>query len=126
MSTPYSTAVAFIYGKAGLKEFGAHCLTDSTVKALTQKVEVVSDEEMSRIFPEKQSAILTVMTHGNTYSERVDFPKGEPENPMTEEEFRGRYEDLMVYGQVDKAVFEAVYDMVNQPNVKVSELIKDL
>ena len=126
MSTPYSTAVAFIYGKAGLKEFGEHCLVDSTVKALTQKVEVVSDEEMSRIFPEKQSAILTVVTHGNTYSERVDFPKGEPENPMTEEEFRGRYEDLMIYGQVDREVFEAVYDMVNQPNLKVSELIKDL
>lgn len=126
MSTPYSTAVALIYGKAGLKEFEQACLTDATVKALTKKVEVVSDEEMSRIFPEKQSALLTVMTHGNTYSERVDFPKGEPENPMSEEEFRGRYEDLMAYGQVDRAVYEAIYKMVSKPNAKVSELIKDL
>ena len=126
MSTPYSTAVALIYGKAGLKEFEQTCLMDATVKALTKKVEVVSDEEMSRIFPEKQSATLTVMTHGNTYSERVDFPKGEPENPMSEEEFRGRYEDLMTYGQVDRAVFEAIYKMVSKPNAKVSELIKDL
>ena len=101
-------------------------MTDATVKALTKKVEVVSDEEMSRIFPEKQSATLTVMTHDNTYSERVDFPKGEPENPMSEEEFRGRYEDLMTYGQVDRAVFEAIYKMVSKPNAKVSELIKDL
>lgn len=126
MSTPYSTAVALIYGKAGLKEFEQACLTDATVKALTKKVEVVSDEEMSRIFPEKQSAMLTVMTHDNTYSERVDFPKGEPENPMSEEEFRGRYEDLMTYGQVDRTVFEAIYKMVSKPNAKVSELIKDL
>lgn len=126
MSTPYSTAVALIYGKAGLKEFEHACLTDATVKALTNKVEVVSDEEMSRIFPEKQSAMLTVMTHDNTYSERVDFPKGEPENPMSEEEFRGRYEDLMTYGQVDRAAFEAIYKMVSKPNAKVSELIKDL
>ena len=81
---------------------------------------------MSRIFPEKQSAMLTVMTHDNTYSERVDFPKGEPENPMSEEEFRGRYEDLMTYGQVDRTVFEAIYKMVSKPNTKVSELIKDL
>lgn len=126
MSTPYSTAVALIYGKVGLKEFEKACLTNATVKALTKKVEVVSDAEMSRIFPEKQSAMLTVMTHGNTYSERVDFPKGEPENPMSEEEFRGRYEDLMAYGQVDRAVFEAIYKMVSKPNAKVSELIKDL
>lgn len=126
MSTPYSTAVALIYGKAGLKEFEQACLTDATVKALTKKVEVVSDEEMSRIFPEKQSAMLTVTTHSNTYSDRVDFPKGEPENPMSEEEFRGRYEDLMAYGQVDRAVFESIYKMVSKPNAKVSELIKDL
>lgn len=126
MSTPYSTAVALIYGKAGLKEFEQTCLMDATVKALTKKVEVVSDEEMSRIFPEKQSATLTIITQGNTYSERVDFPKGEPENPMSEEEFRGRYEDLMTYGQVDRAVFEAIYKMVSKPNAKVSELIKDL
>ena len=126
MSTPYSTAVALIYGKAGLKEFEKECLMDATVKALTRKVEVVSDEEMSRIFPEKQSAMLTIETQDNTYSERVDFPKGEPENPMSEEEFRGRYEDLMVYGQVDRAVFEAIYDLVSRPNAKVSDLIKDL
>ena len=126
MSTPYSTAVALIYGKAGLNEFEKECLTDATVKALTKKVEVVSDEEMSRIFPEKQSAMLTIETQDNTYSERVDFPQGEPENPMSEEEFRGRYEDLMVYGQVDRAFFEAIYDLVSRPNAKVSDLIKDL
>jgi 2-methylcitrate dehydratase PrpD len=126
MSTPYSTAVALIYGKAGLKEFDEKCMKDATVKTLTKKVEVRSDEEMSRIFPEKQSASVTIVTHENSYSERVDFPKGEPENPMDDEEFRTRFEDLMTYGKVDRKVFETIYNMVNQPNVKVSELIKDL
>ena len=30
--------------------------------------------------------------------ERVDFPKGEPENPMTEKEFTERFIELAVYG----------------------------
>lgn len=126
MSTPYSTAVALIYGKAGLKEFEKECLMDSKVRALTRKVEVVSNEEMSRIFPEKQSAMLTIETRSDTYSGRVDFPKGEPENPLTEEEFRGRYDDLMVYGQVKRSVFDTIIDLINRPNIKVSDLIKDL
>lgn len=126
MSTPYSTAVALIYGKAGLQEFSEVNLKNPIVQSLTHKVEVVADDEMSRIFPEKQSAIVTIVSDKGSFSERVDFPKGEPENPMTEEEFRGRYEDLMAYGQVEKRVFESIYELVNKPNTKVSEIIKEL
>ncbi len=126
MSTPYSTAVALIYGKAGLQEFSEENLNDPMVQSLTAKIQVVDDDEMSRIFPEKQSAKLTITTNSGIYSERVDFPKGEPENPMTEEEFHNRYEGLMTYGNVPEQVFETIYKTVNQPNLKVSELIKDL
>lgn len=126
MSTPYSTAVALIYGKAGLQEFSEENLNNPTVQSLTAKIQVVADDEMSRIFPEKQSAKLTITTSNGSYSERVDFPKGEPENPMTEEEFHNRYEGLMAYGNMPKQVYETIYKTVSQPNLKVSELIKDL
>lgn len=126
MSTPYSTAVALIYGKAGLQEFSEENLSNPTVQSLTAKIQVVDDEEMSRIFPEKQSAKLTITTSNGSYSERVDFPKGEPENPMTEEEFHNRYEGLMAYGNVPEQVYETIYKTVSQPNLKVSELIKNL
>ena len=126
MSTPYSTAVALIYGKAGLQEFSEENLNNPTVQSLTAKIQVVADDEMSRFFPEKQSAKLTITTSNGSYSERVDFPKGEPENPMTEEEFHNRYEGLMAYGNVPEQVYETVYKTISQPNLKVSELIKDL
>ncbi len=126
MSTPFSTAVALIYGKAGLQEFGDEVLNDSTVASLTKKVEVVANEEYSRIFPEKQTAVLTITANGKTYSERVDFPKGEPENPMSEEEFKTRYEALMEYGCVGKEVYEAIYAKVNERQTKVEELIQNL
>lgn len=126
MSTPYSTAVALIYGKAGLQEFSEENLSNPTVQSLTAKIQVEADDEMSRIFPEKQSAKLTITTSNGSYSERVDFPKGEPENPMTEEEFHNRYEGLMTYGNVPEQVYETIYKTVSQPNLKVSELIKDL
>ena len=126
MSTPYSVAVALSYGKAGLQEFGEEVLENEVIKALTKKVQVVADEEMSRIFPDKQSAVLTIQTSDNTYSERVDFPKGEPENPMTETEFRERYEALMAFGEIEKEVYTAIYDLINKPETKAEELIQNL
>ena len=126
MSTPYSTAVALIYGKAGLQEFEDVVLENTEVKALTRKIKVTANEELSRIFPEKQSAVVTIMTTDGSYTERVDFPKGEPENPLSDEEFRSRYEALMAFGNVREEVFTSIYDKVTQPQAKALELIKDL
>ena len=127
MSTPYSTAVALIYGKAGLQEFGEDCLKDTTVRALTSKIQVIADDELSSIFPDKQSAIVTITTNDdNIYSERVDFPKGEPENPLTDNEFRERYEVLMSFGEIDKDIYTSIYNNVGKANILAAELIKDL
>lgn len=126
MSTPYSTAVALIYGKAGLQEFEEDVLNDDTVRQLTSKVKVVADDELSRIFPEKQSAVLTIETEKGTYSERVDFPKGEPENPFREDEFRERYEALMIYGQINQSVYTYIYNKMNEPIAKAMKLIENL
>lgn len=126
MSTPYSIAVALIYGKVGLQEFGEDVLNNPVVKTLTKKVEVVAVDEFSNIFPDKQSAVLTIEAKGKKYSERVDFPKGEPENPLSDEEFKSRYNDLMAYASVDKAVYEAIYLNVKEPNARVEDIIRGL
>ena len=126
MSTPYSTAVALIYGKAGLQEFGEDVLNDDAVRQLTAKVQVLPDKEMSSIFPEKQSAVLTIETKDGIYSERVDFPKGEPENPFDEEEFRNRYEALMAYSEIADSTYTNIYNKVNQPTIKAAELLEQL
>ncbi|MBR5840513.1 MAG: MmgE/PrpD family protein [Victivallales bacterium] len=126
MSTPYSVAVALAFGRAGLQEFGETVLNDEVIRNLAQKVQVVADESLSKVFPEKQSAIVTIRTNGGEYSERVDFPKGEPENPLTEDEFRERYEALMSYGRITKEVYASVYGMVAQPERKASDLLQGL
>lgn len=126
MSTPYSVAVAVIFGKAGLQEFEDKVITDTSVQLLTNKVRVRPEEEFSRLFPEKQSAIITISTPEGDYSERVDFPKGEPENPLSEEEFHERYQALMAYGRVPEAVYESIYQRVNLFGESVSELIANL
>ena len=126
MSIPYSTAVALVFGKAGLQEFESDVLESESIKALSKKVQVVSDAELSTIFPEKQSAVLTVVTSSGVYSERVDFPKGEPENPFTETEFLERYESLMSYGGVGEEIFKCIYEMTGDADTKVADLVSKL
>ena len=126
MSTPYSTAVALIYGKAGLQEFRKENLENKNVQALTKKVQVIADDALSSIFPDKQSAVVTITTKKGVYSERVDFPKGEPENPLAEDEFRERYEALMSYGGISEDIYTLIYDKVNQPGIKAADLIEEL
>ncbi|MBR3334669.1 MAG: MmgE/PrpD family protein, partial [Clostridia bacterium] len=126
MSIPYATAAGMIYGKAGLQEFSEDMVRNEQILKLTRKIHVEADEELSKAFPTEQTAIVTVRTKDGEYTERVDFPKGEPENPLTDEEFRDRYDGLMAYGGVDPDVSGAVFDTVYGQNASVNDLVNNL
>ena len=126
MSIPYSTAVGFIYGKAGLQEFAEDVVKNAEVLDLTQRIKVEPDEELSRLFPGVQSAVVMIRTKEGSVSERVDFPKGEPENPLSDEEFRDRYDGLMAYAGVDRKHSDAVFDAVSQADADVNAILEYL
>lgn len=126
MSIPYATAAALIYGKAGLQEFSEEAIKGEEIINLTKKIKVESDEALSAIFPETQAAIVTIKTKDCEYIDRVDFPKGEPENPLTDEEFKERYDGLIEYAGVPSSVSGEIYDTVYKENVVIEELMKKL
>ena len=125
MSIPYATAAGLIYGKAGLSEFTEDTVKCDEIVALTKKIKVEADPDLSAVFPGVQAAVVTIKTKDGEYADRVDFPKGEPENPLTDQEFKDRYDDLMAYGHIPAEVSERVYKAAYE-NVKVEELIKEL
>ena len=126
MSIPYATAAGLLYGKAGLQEFSEDMVKNEEILALTRKVHVEADADLSAAFPSVQTAIIIVRTRKGEYTERVDYPKGEPENPLTNEEFRTRYDGLMAYASVDGTVSGAVFENVYRPGTMVETLVKDL
>ncbi len=126
MSIPYATAAGLLYGRAGLQEFSEDAVKNDEILQLTKKVRVSADEALSAAFPGIQAAVVTIRTGDGEYTERVDFPKGEPENPLTEEEFRARYDALMAYAGVAPAISRTVYQTVNREHAAVEELIKNI
>ncbi len=125
MSIPFATAAALTFGKAGLNEFTDEAVRNEKLLSLTAKVRVEADEALSEVFPEIQAAIVAIRTKDATYTERVDFPKGEPENPLTDAEFRERYDGLMSYAGVDVHTAEHIFTTVYRSGAKVSELFID-
>ena len=124
MSIPYSTAAGLIYGRAGLQEFSEEKVKNSSILELTKKLHVVSDKELSDVFPGIQAAIVEITTKNGIISKRVDFPKGEPENPLSDEEFRLRYDELMDYANMDRAASGVAFNAVYQEEMTVRNLLK--
>jgi 2-methylcitrate dehydratase PrpD len=98
MSVPYSVAVSLITGRAGMHEFSDAYVSNTEVMRLARKVIMIADDELTALVPAKRAAIVEIKTlQGTVYSERVDLPKGEPENPVTEEELIKKFYDLAVF-----------------------------
>ncbi len=126
MSIPYATAVGLIYGKAGLQEFTEEKVKQHDILNITKKVKVSADKELSTVFPDIQAAVVTIKTKEGSLSERVDFPKGEPENPLTDAEFKSRYDDLMSYAGVESSVSEKVFENVCKKDSKAQDIVSGL
>lgn len=126
MSIPYSVAAGMIYGKAGLQEFSEESVKKKDILELTKKVSVTADDILSNAFPGTQTAIMNVVTKEGVITDRVDFPKGEPENPLNADEFRDRYNQLMDYAEVSNDHVENIFNTVYKADVKVNDIIRFL
>lgn len=114
MSTPYSVAVALIKGKANLEEFDENAIADSEILGLTRKVEVMAADELSALVPEKRVAIVEIKMKSNElYSQRIDYPKGEPENPITEKELQQKFYALAMYSGKSEKDCENIVHIVD-------------
>ena len=86
MSVPFSVALALKTGNAGLKDYNEKNLGDKEIQRLTRLVSMIEDPEISSWLPGKRAAQVTIVSGGESFMTCVEYPKGEPENPMTESE----------------------------------------
>ena len=92
MSIPFGVACALITGKAGIEAYSSQLVQDSKILSLTQKVQVVINDTLTALCPEKRASIVTIFFEDNTTcSLQIDYPKGEPENPLTQDELKSKF-----------------------------------
>lgn len=124
MSIPFSVAVALITGDAGLDAFTDETISDAAILALTKKVEVKEDKALTALVPAKRSSILTIRTKTKAFTKQVDYPKGEPENPLSREELEEKFRTLAQYGGLTNEAINAVIQEVWKDDCSISRILQ--
>jgi len=94
-SMPFGAAVAVLYRRAGLGEFHLSKIRSEEVKQMMRRVECFIEPDLERTFPKQWPATAEILTKdGKKYFTRVEYCKGDPENPLSWEEVIDKFNDL--------------------------------
>jgi 2-methylcitrate dehydratase PrpD len=119
-SIPWVVACALVHGAPWLEHFEPGGLGDSRVRTLMKRVRVVHQPRYD-VMPLKMPARVTVTTvHGDVHSAEVEYPPGEPENPLPDAARREKFRRL--------AASVLAADRVTALELRIDELeeLKDL
>jgi len=91
----YCIACAMIHGEVGVSQFAEKYLADPVITQVLPRINVTISEEMNALYPKKWASKITLTTgDGNEYCMFVEYPKGDPENTMTDQEIENKYMSL--------------------------------
>jgi 2-methylcitrate dehydratase len=128
-SLPYVIAVALAERQVTPVQFTMAKIMDPVIRAQLKKVEVVADPEIEKVFPALQRVIVNISTtDGRTFTKQLDYPKGDPRNPLTdaeiEEKFAALAEGVLSAG-AQKKLKDAIWNLEKITSVsKLMALMK--
>jgi 2-methylcitrate dehydratase len=94
-SLPYVIAVAIAERQVTPVQFEMKKIMDPIIRAQLKKVEVVADPEIEKVFPALQRVIVNLTTtDGRTFTKQLDYPKGDPRNPLSDAEVEEKFAAL--------------------------------
>jgi len=127
-SLPYVIAAALVDRQVTPVQFTMEKIMDKRIRQQLRKVEVVADPEIEKVFPALQRAIVHMETSdGRCFTKQLDYPKGDPRNPLTDQELEEKFAAL-AEGVLSKSAQKRVRDSVwNLERLgSVSELMAQL
>ena len=121
-SLPYVIAAALVERKVTPVQFTMEKIMDPKIRAQLKKVEVVADPEIEKVFPALQRVIVNMTTtDGRTLSKQLDFPKGDPRNPLTDQEVEEKFgalaEGVLSTG-AQKKLKEAIWNLEDSDSIR--------
>src|SRR5256885_6885655 len=94
-SLPYVIAAAIVDRQVTPAQFEMKKIMDPAIRAQLKKVEVVADPEIEKVFPALQRVVVNITTiEGRTFSKQLDYPKGDPRNPLSDAEVEEKFAAL--------------------------------
>jgi len=92
---PFCVASALRFGHAHLADFSAERIRNPEMIRMMQKIRIKSDPELSAAYPRKWPARVEIVRRsGERLCGASEYPKGDPENPLSESEVVGKFKSL--------------------------------
>lgn len=124
LSTPYAVALAIVKGSCGYADYNEDNLNDYWIKNLTRKVSVIEDENLTAQSPAVRGARVTIyLKDGNEYEAPCLYPKGEPENPLTQEELENKFRGLAMYGGLSESECDEVINEICKEDFDLKKIL---
>jgi 2-methylcitrate dehydratase len=91
-SLPFALAVAAVRGRVTVDEFTEETVNDPVVQGLIPKLRVEQDLELYKKVTNSMPGKITIRTtDGRELTDEVLYPKGNPSNRLTEDEFKDKF-----------------------------------
>ncbi|MBI2858558.1 MAG: MmgE/PrpD family protein [Chloroflexi bacterium] len=127
-SAAFTLAMCVIKRANGFHDYSDENLADPEIRKLARRVRVELDKEVDAAYPALRSVKVTIrLKNGTKYQEKLDGPRGTPENPITRSEIEGKFRNLTA-AILDRgsatAIIEAVHSLEHLRDI--SELARPL
>lgn len=111
-SLPYCIAAALVDHKITTQSFSEEKMKDPRIWDVIDRIKGEASTEFEAMFPAKQPSKVVVKTKdGREFSEYLEYPKGDPREPMTMEDLDNKFNALAA-PVLSEARRSAVRDMV--------------
>ena len=114
-SLPYVIAAALVDRQVTPAQFSIEKILEPRIREQLKKVEVIADPEIEKVFPALQRVIVQIdTTGGQSFTKQLDYPKGDPRNPLADEEIEEKFAALaegVLSKSAQKRVTEAIWNL---------------
>jgi len=128
-SLKHPVAAALVFGEVGAEEIEMPRLADPRIRRLLAATKVIEDAEFSRRFPaERWARARITLKDGRMLASEPAIARGNPENPLTDTELRGKYRLLAesMLGFERAARIERRVDALDVDPAALRPLVDDL
>ncbi|MCX6149352.1 MAG: MmgE/PrpD family protein [Ignavibacteriales bacterium] len=113
-SLPYCIAAALVDHKITTQSFSDEKLKDPRIWEVIDKIKGEASMEFEKMFPAKQPSKVVIRTRdGREFTEYLEFPKGDPREPMTMEDLENKFNALstqLLDVKKQKEIKEMIFD----------------
>ena len=111
-SIQYCAACALVRGNVTLDEFAERAMNDEVIRTFMTRIDVKRDDAMQKVYDDDPtklaSKVVIQMKDGRAVEMEVDYPKGDPQNPMTWndtcEKFKTLAHDIIGDAKAEKCI----------------------